>query len=58
MAYESALRLQSWQLYGCNAFELKRPQSRPLMPWTEEDIQDGAALIKRGKKNYTKIEVQ
>lgn len=40
MAYESALRLQSWQLYGCNAFELKRPQSRPLMPWTEEDIQD------------------
>ena len=26
--------------------------------FTEEDIQDGAALIKRGKKNYTKIEVQ
>ena len=25
--------------------------------FTEEDIQDGAALIKRGKKNYTKIEV-
>ena len=24
----------------------------------EEDIQDGSALIKRGKKNYTKIEVQ
>lgn len=40
MAYESSLRLQSWQAYGCNAFELKRPQSRPLMPWTEEDIQD------------------
>lgn len=39
MAYESALRLQSWQLYGCNAFEMARPQSRPLMPWTEEDIQ-------------------
>ena len=40
MSCESALRLQSWQLYGCNAFELKRPQSRPLMPWTEEDILD------------------
>jgi len=40
MAYESALRLQSWQLYGCNAFELKRPQSRPLMPWTEDDIRE------------------
>lgn len=40
MAYESALRLQSWQLYGCNAFEMKRPQSRPLMPWTEEDVQE------------------
>lgn len=26
--------------------------------FTEEDIQDGSALIKRGKKNYTKIEVQ
>ena len=25
--------------------------------FTEEDIQDGAALIKRGKKNYTKIEI-
>ena len=26
--------------------------------FTEEDIQDGAALIKRGKKNYTKIVVE
>ena len=24
----------------------------------EEDIQDGAALIKRGKKNYNKIVVE
>lgn len=38
MASESELRMQSWKRYGCNAFELKRPQSRPLMPWTEEDI--------------------
>lgn len=40
MAYESALRVQSWKAYGCNAFELDRPQSRPLMPWLEEDIRD------------------
>lgn len=38
MASESNLRMQSWKKYGCNAFELNRPQSRPLMPWTEEDI--------------------
>ena len=38
MASESDLRMQSWKRYGCNAFELSRPQSRPLMPWTEEDI--------------------
>jgi 3'-phosphoadenosine 5'-phosphosulfate sulfotransferase (PAPS reductase)/FAD synthetase len=40
MAYESALRLQSWKAYGCNAFELTRPQSRPLMPFTEDDIRE------------------
>lgn len=38
MAYESELRLQSWKRYGCNAFEATRPQSRPLMPWKEENI--------------------
>lgn len=38
MAEESDLRLQSWKKYGCNAFELDRPSSRPLMPWTESDI--------------------
>lgn len=37
---ESSLRLQSWNMYGCNAFELARPQSRPLMPFTEQDIKD------------------
>lgn len=38
MASESELRMQSWKIYGCNAFELKRPSSRPLMPWIEKDI--------------------
>ena len=40
MAYESNSRLRSWKKYGCNAFEMSNPQSRPLMPWTEEDIKD------------------
>lgn len=38
MAYESDLRMQSWKRYGCNGFEMSRPQSRPLMPWTEDDV--------------------
>ena len=40
MSEESDLRLQSWKRYGCNAFELERPSSRPLMPWSEDDIYD------------------
>ncbi len=38
MIEESRLRLQSHARHGCNAFGLSRPQSRPLMPWTREDI--------------------
>lgn len=38
MACESSLRMQSWMKYGCNAFELNHPQSRPLSFWTEQDI--------------------
>lgn len=35
---ESALRTTSWILYGCNAFNSKRQQSRPMSFWTEQDI--------------------
>ncbi len=38
MTEESALRKSSWLINGCNAFELKKPQSRPLSFWTEQDI--------------------
>ena len=38
LASESMYRYQSWIKYGCNAFESKRPQSRPLSFWTEQDI--------------------
>ena len=38
MSGESTLRSHSYKKYGCNAFGLSRPQSRPLMPWSELDI--------------------
>jgi 3'-phosphoadenosine 5'-phosphosulfate sulfotransferase (PAPS reductase)/FAD synthetase len=38
MASESKARLDWWGKYGCNAFDLKDPISRPLSHWTEQDI--------------------
>jgi 3'-phosphoadenosine 5'-phosphosulfate sulfotransferase (PAPS reductase)/FAD synthetase len=38
MAEESTLRLQEYLKYGCNAFTKKKPQSTPMMFWTEEDV--------------------
>ena len=38
MAEESNLRRQSWLRTGCNLFEGKKPQSKPLSFWTEQDI--------------------
>lgn len=38
MASESILRKQKWKKEGCNAFEGKRPQSKPLSFWTDQDI--------------------
>lgn len=38
LAEESTRRLESWKKYGCNAFGLKEPRSRPLSFWTENDI--------------------
>jgi len=38
MAGDSKLRKQSAEKYGCNAYSLKNPQSRPLSCWREEDI--------------------
>jgi 3'-phosphoadenosine 5'-phosphosulfate sulfotransferase (PAPS reductase)/FAD synthetase len=39
MAAESASRMQDWIRHGCNAFEdKKRPSSKPLSFWTEQDI--------------------
>lgn len=38
MADESRSRVLSYLRYGCNAFNLKTPQSRPLMVWTKQDV--------------------
>ena len=38
MADDSELRKQTYYKYGCNAFELKAPQSRPIAAWLEKDI--------------------
>jgi 3'-phosphoadenosine 5'-phosphosulfate sulfotransferase (PAPS reductase)/FAD synthetase len=37
-AAESQRRTQNYLKDGCNAFNLKSPQSRPLSIWTEQDI--------------------
>ena len=38
MVSESKQRESNWLMYGCNAFEKKRPTSQPLSFWTEQDI--------------------
>lgn len=38
MTEESSLRKNEWLRNGCNAFEDKRPMSKPLSVWTEQDI--------------------
>ena len=38
LAEESRLREQAWVKHGCNAFDAKRPMSKPLSFWTEQDI--------------------
>jgi len=38
MASESSKRVQDYLKYGCNAFEAKRPTSKPMGFWTEQDV--------------------
>lgn len=38
MAAESSMRQQQWIMNSCNAFNLKRPTSKPIAFWKEEDI--------------------
>lgn len=38
MAAESIVRTQKWLQEGCNAFDCKRPHSKPMSFWTEQDV--------------------
>lgn len=38
MAEESLLRMQKWRETGCNAFDGKRPMSKPMSFWTDQDV--------------------
>ena len=38
MADESEQRRTKWIKHGCNAFDLKKPQSNPMSFWTENDV--------------------
>ena len=38
MAEESKLRTQHWLQEGCNAYDAKRPTSKPMSFWTEADV--------------------
>lgn len=38
MAEESALRKSKWLQNGCNVFDSKRPESKPMSIWTENDV--------------------
>ena len=38
LADESIKRRDAWMKTGCNAFDLKRPQSQPMAFWTDQDV--------------------
>ena len=40
LAAESSKRVQEFNKFGCNAFDAKRPTSKPLSTWLEQDIWD------------------
>lgn len=52
MASESEKRVQDYLKYGCNAFETKRPISRPMGFWTEQDVLE---YIDKIKLSYASI---
>jgi len=51
-ADESSQRTQTYYLYGCNAFNLRRPRSWPLSHWTHNDVWE---YIREFSVPYSKI---
>lgn len=52
MAIESNLRTQSWLKSGCNSFDGKKPMSKPMSFWTEQDV---LQYIKRYNIPYASV---
>ena len=52
MAEESKLRTQHWLQEGCNAYDAKRPTSKPMSFWTEADVWQ---YIRENNIPYSKI---
>ena len=52
MACESSQRKTNWIREGCNAFNAKRPTSKPLSFWTEQDI---LSYIKKYNLSYASV---
>lgn len=52
MAIDSHLRQLDHQKYGCNAFDKKRQQSRPMSFWKTEDVWE---YIQQNNISYSKI---
>jgi len=52
MADESDARMKDYMKYGCNAMKVKRPQSRPIIFWKNEDIWE---YIRHYNLSYCKI---
>lgn len=52
MVEESSLRMQDWLRDECNAFTSKRPISKPMSFWTEDDVW---AYIKKYDIPYSSI---
>lgn len=52
MAEESSFRMQNLKRYGCNAYDMKRPVSKPLSYWTQSDLWE---YIAKYDIKYSKI---
>ena len=52
MASDSSMREINYLKYGCNAFSMNNPKSRPLSIWTDDDIWE---YIKTYNVPYSKI---
>ena len=52
LASESSKRTQDYLRFGCNAFNTKRPISRPIAFWTDDDIWE---YIKRMNIKYSSV---